>query len=164
MERVQGRGKTVGKNASLGLAWLSPQKSLVLQVEAQYSCRGSLRALTAGSSSRRAVRESRRTLAMVLPALESQSPPPPPATAHTALKGRKDSTACHLQRVPRPGFQPWLTLGTRTPSLFHPHAGTCQLSHQATGALQGNLFLCRDQPSPRLHSLCSRAGTAPWLT
>lgn len=81
----------------------STQKSLVLQVEAQYSCRGRLWALTTGSS-RRAVRESCRTLTMVLPshylwlllpALESQSPL---ATIHTELKGRKDSTPCPLQQ------------------------------------------------------------------
>lgn len=41
--------------------------------------------------------------------------------------------------------------------------GTCQLSHQATGALQSSLFLCIDQLSPRRDVLCFHTGTAFWL-
>lgn len=82
MERVQGQGRAVGRNASLGPAWLRIHRShwfsrwrLSTVAEEEW-------ALTTGSRSRRAVRESCRTLAMVLPshylwlllpALESQS-------------------------------------------------------------------------------------------
>lgn len=128
VERDQGQGGTLAEMPSLEMpAWLRVHRSHWFSKWrlGKDSCRGRLWTLTAGSS-RRAVRESCRILPMVLlshnhwlslPALESQSPP---ATVHTVLKGRKDSTPCHVQQVPRPGFQPWLSLGACTPSLFHP--------------------------------------------